>query len=85
MFPREILERIRAEFVEMPGLRLTLDQVARLCGAERTQCKAALDALVETKILWLKSDGRYTRLTEGHLRLPLAAPARSHAQIAKAS
>ena len=82
MFPREILERIRAEFVEMPGLRLTLDQVSRLCGAERAHCKAALDALVETKLLWLKSDGRYARLTEGRFPRPLAAPARSHQRIA---
>ena len=42
---------------EMPGLRLTLDQIQRLCGIERTVCKMALDMLVETNFLCVKPDG----------------------------
>jgi len=60
---RPTLERLRAEFLEMPGLRLTATQAARLCGAEPTMCQAILDALVDAKLLYRGSDGYYTRLT----------------------
>jgi CspA family cold shock protein len=46
-----VLERIRAEYLEMPGMTLKLEQVQRLCGVERSVCKIVLDALVETKFL----------------------------------
>src|SRR6266852_4487927 len=42
---------------EMPGLRLTLDQMQRLCGIERTVCQMVLDMLVETNFLCVKPDG----------------------------
>ena len=64
------IERIRGEFLEMPGLRLTVQQVERLCGVERTMCLAVLEVLVESKFLCVKVDGTYARLTEGHLGLP---------------
>jgi Fe-S cluster biogenesis protein NfuA len=44
--------------------------VERLCGVERTMCKAVLEALVEAKFLVCKPDGTYTRLTEGHVAHP---------------
>jgi hypothetical protein len=37
--------RIRAEFSEMPGLKLTLPQACRLFNVERIQCERVLDAL----------------------------------------
>ena len=52
-------QRIRAEYVEMPGLRLTLEQAQRLCGVERALCKKVLDALVDEKFLCLKAGGTY--------------------------
>jgi hypothetical protein len=55
----QILERLRAEYREMPGMRLTLEQVRRLCGIEQPLCKVALEALVEAKFLHLGSDGAY--------------------------
>jgi hypothetical protein len=58
-----ILERIRAEYVEMPGMSLRLDQLARLCGIEASVCKRALDALIEIKFLCLRGDGAYARLS----------------------
>ena len=60
---RSALERIRAEFLEMPGLQLTLGQVHRLCGVERGLCEEVLDALVHEDFLYVKTDGRYARLT----------------------
>jgi hypothetical protein len=68
---RDLLARIRGEYTEMPGMSLTLDQMVRLSGIERTICQGVLDALVEAKFLTLKPDGRYARGTEeaGPLRL----------------
>jgi hypothetical protein len=46
-FPdQRVLERLRAEYLEMPGLKLRIEQVQRLCGIEQTRCKLILDALV---------------------------------------
>ena len=64
--PQDVmLERMRAEFLEMPGLQLTREQVQRLCGVERALCQRVLDALVETRFLCLKHGGAYARLTDG--------------------
>jgi hypothetical protein len=35
----DVLNRLRAEFLEMPGLRLKSEQVQRLCGVERMICQ----------------------------------------------
>jgi hypothetical protein len=72
-----ILDRLRAEFLEMPGLRLTAEQVHRLCGVEKKTCRAVLDALVSEKFLCAKSDGTYARLTEGDV--PGQRPAKADA------
>jgi len=60
------VERLRAEFLEMPGLRLTLNQIHRFCGLERSMCSAALDALVRERFLCANADGTYARLTDGN-------------------
>jgi hypothetical protein len=70
---QQILERIRAEYLEMPGLSLKAEQVQRLRGVERELCKNVLDALVETRFLRLKSDGAYGRLIDGEIPRPLPA------------
>ena len=67
---QEVLERIRAEYLEMPGLRLKVEQVQRLCGTEPAICKVVLDTLVEAKFLCVKSDGHYARLTDGEIPRP---------------
>jgi len=68
---QQVLERIRAEYLEMPGLRLKADQVQRLCGVERELCKNVLDALVEREFLFRKLDGTYARLIDGDITRPL--------------
>jgi hypothetical protein len=70
-----LLTRIRGEYLEMPGLHLTLEQAQRLCGVERTLCKWALEALVETKFLCMKSGGSYARLIDGEAHRPHPAKA----------
>jgi hypothetical protein len=70
-----LLNRIRAEFMEMPSLRLTAEQVQRLCGVERTICESVLGALVDAKFLCEKSDGAYALLTDGDIGRPRPAKA----------
>jgi hypothetical protein len=56
--------RIRAEFGEMPGLRLTLPQAARLFNLEHARCERVLGALVDRGAL--SSDGKaFVRAGEG--------------------
>ena len=56
---QQIVERLRAEYLEMPGMTLKPEQIQRLCGIEPSMCKEALEALVEAKFLRVKSDGSY--------------------------
>ena len=42
----ELERRIRAEFSDMPGLKLTLPQACRLFNVERLRCERVLDALI---------------------------------------
>jgi hypothetical protein len=72
----QLLERIRAEYLEMPGLRLRAEQVQRLCGVERALCRMVLDTLVETSFLCMKPDGAYARLIDGGMPRPPHPPDR---------
>ena len=78
----DVVNRLRAEFLEMPGLRLTSGQVQRLCGVDKTLCQLGLDSLVATKFLYVTSDGVYARTTDGEVsrqrvaRAGLGLPAR---------
>jgi DNA-binding IclR family transcriptional regulator len=49
---RTIGARICAEYHEMPGLRLTVSQAARLFNLELAECARLLNALVENGLLW---------------------------------
>jgi len=66
----EVTDRVRAEYMEMPGLRLKAEQVQRLCGIERGTCQVVLDTLLDAKFLCVKPDGHYARLTEGNSTRP---------------
>jgi len=54
-----LVHRIRAEFLEMPGLRLTVTQAARLFGASEEVCAGILSALSGEGFLRCTTDGRY--------------------------
>ncbi len=61
---RELLQRIRGEYLEMPGLRLTAEQARRLWAVDDLgTCRSLLDTLVETKFLGRSRDGTYFRLS----------------------
>jgi hypothetical protein len=59
-FKRALL-RIRGEYLEMPGLRLTPGQTQRLWGLDRPTCDALLAALVEASFLRSTPDGAFVR------------------------
>ncbi len=58
---QEVVRRIRGEFLEMPGLRLTLSQAQRLWRLDKTACDAVLGALVDTHFLARTRDGAFIR------------------------
>lgn len=80
-----VLNGLRAEFLEMPGLRLKSEQVQRLCGVERTICQMVLDSLVAEEFLCVKLDGHYARLTTGHHPHPAKAELGTDKRARKAS
>jgi len=55
---REILSRIRSSYFELPGLKLTAAQGARLWALNVDQCAAVLESLVERNIL-VRRDGSF--------------------------
>ena len=46
-----LLNRVRSEFIEMPGLRLRIDQAQRLWNLDRAMCESVLRSLVDAKFL----------------------------------
>ena len=52
---------VRSEYLEMPGLRLTLAQAQRLWGLDRARAETLLGALVETAFLTRDAKGMYSR------------------------
>jgi DNA-binding IclR family transcriptional regulator len=61
---QQALERIRDDFLEMPGMRLTFAQVARLSGLEEAICRRVLDDLVREQFLCVRPDQRYARRSD---------------------
>jgi hypothetical protein len=53
----DVLERVRAEYREIQGLRLTPSQVQRLFQVEPSVCAATLDALVKENFLSRSAHG----------------------------
>ena len=53
--------RVRAEFIEMPGLQLTFDQAARLWGLEPNVCRQVIDDLVACGFLRRTASGSVAR------------------------
>lgn len=58
---RRLRQRIKAEFVEMPGLKITLVQAARLFGVDPPQSAALLQDLVDEGFLRRDARGAYVR------------------------
>ena len=60
---------VRAEFLEMPGLRLTASQAQRLWDLDAANCRAVLSQLVAIGFL-SEAEGRYIRRDLAATRSP---------------
>ncbi len=56
-----LILRIRSEYCEMPGLKLTLRQAQRLWALDERTCESLLDSLVHDGFLIHSRDGSYVR------------------------
>jgi hypothetical protein len=61
--PDSLLSRIRGEYLEMPGLRLTFAQACRLWHLEAAACTAVLEELVAERFLRRTKDDTYVVLS----------------------
>jgi hypothetical protein len=59
----QAFNRIRAEFMEMPSMQLTPEQVERLSGVGSSVCRRVLDDLVRARFLSIGASGVYARAT----------------------
>ena len=58
---QEVVRRVRGEYLEMPGLRLTPEQARRLWRLDELACDAVLGALVDARFLARTRDGAFVR------------------------
>ena len=56
-----LLHRVRSEFLEMPGLRLTPAQATRLWALDRSTSERILDGLTAAGFLLRNREGAYLR------------------------
>jgi hypothetical protein len=56
-----LARRVRNEYLEMPGLSLTLGQAQRMWQLRRSECENLLGALVEAGFLARTSAGAFVR------------------------
>lgn len=55
----DILRRVRGEYLEMPGLRLTPRQAQRLWTMDSATCESLLKSLVDSDFLARTRDGAF--------------------------
>jgi len=60
----DALRRAKSEFLEMPGLKLTAAQAARLLSIDQTLCGRVLSALVQSRFLAETPNSRFVRADE---------------------
>jgi hypothetical protein len=60
----QMLRRIKGEFQEMPGLRLTCRQGQRLWNLDAVVCESLLAALVDVRFL-VETDGVFLQRIDG--------------------
>jgi hypothetical protein len=65
----DVLQRVRGEFSEMPGLCLTPAQAQRLWGLDQEFCGELLKALVDARFLVQRRDGSFIRVDDGPTRV----------------
>ena len=61
-----LLRRVRGEYREMPGMRLTFEQAMRLWNIDRQGCATVLNSLVASRFLEIDGFGRYRKARCGY-------------------
>jgi hypothetical protein len=77
----DVLRRVKGEFLEMPGLRLTEAQARRLWNLDAASCEALLGALVDANFLFRTRDGAFMRV-EHATPIKVTGRPRSHIAVA---
>lgn len=80
----DLISRVRGEYREMPGMRLTFAQARRLWHMDTTTCSAVLASLLAEGVLYQCPDGAYaafppTPRTPAKATLPAALSDRAAA------
>jgi hypothetical protein len=58
---KRLLARVRGEYRELPGMRLTIEQAMRLWSLDRQACTGIFDSLVASHDLEIDGTGRYRK------------------------
>jgi hypothetical protein len=61
----DLVRRVESEYLEMPGLNLTMPQAERLWGLDRSTCTVILEALIDRQVLKRTNVGTYLRRSPG--------------------
>jgi hypothetical protein len=59
---KQLIECVRAEYLKLPTLNLTLKQARRLWGLDPERCRAVFDLLVRSGFLEVTSEGRFVHV-----------------------
>jgi hypothetical protein len=70
----QLLQRVRAEFAELPCLRLTRPQAQRLFGLRSDVCDRIMSALVSEGTILRDVDDRYRMPDDAPLNTPKGRP-----------
>jgi DNA-binding IclR family transcriptional regulator len=57
----DLIRRVRSEYLEMPGLKLTPAQASRLWGLDPSTAQRLLGTLMDSQFLTRTRDGHYRR------------------------
>jgi hypothetical protein len=57
----QLIVRVPSEYLEMPGLKLTIMQASRLWGLDLSTCQTLLGTLTNAHFLTRTRDGHYSR------------------------
>ena len=73
-----LIQRVRGEFREMPGLRLTFAQACRLWQMDPTTCRVVLERLTRDGVLLQTRHGHYVAAPRpSQLDVPFDRPKRA--------
>lgn len=60
----DVIRRIKSEFLEMPGLKLTVRQAERLWAVDADTCRVLIEELTASNFLTRTRDGAIMRRAE---------------------